>query len=325
MTKKSFFAFLLLLALAVPVYRSNTPSGTGNVPQPPAPPARRAWEATGYFTLEAKPHPVIRLSAAEIPLGDFFAVRVDNLDETGEIVAVAGHSGKPVRFYWHGGAWQTLVPVSYNAKPGDYFIRMHIFRDGWLLAEETVPLTVAGKEFKTQYLTVTPSQQAVRTDDRLAQDIKKLTAARSATFPSPLWQEDFLMPVQGRITTEFGLTRYVNNANPSRHSGLDIGGVPAGTPVKATNSGRVTLSGPLHSPGNTVIIDHGLNLFSCYYHLEKILVSEGNMVERGQVIGTVGSTGFSTGPHLHWTMSIGTTAINPWLILENNPLNLFVP
>jgi murein DD-endopeptidase MepM/ murein hydrolase activator NlpD len=320
-SKKSLLAFIMLPALAISVLFFDFPAVLKKQPEPPPPPARQAREAAGFFKLEVKPPPVVRLSADATPLGDYFAVRVENLDGDGQIVAVAGYSGRPVRFFYYQDAWQALIPVSYNTKPGDYLLRLHIFRDGWLILEETMPLTVAKKAFTTQYLTVTPSQQAIRTDGRLAEDIKKLTAARSDTSSVPLWQEDFLKPVQGRITTGFGLTRYVNNANPSRHSGLDIG-APAGTPVKAANSGRVTLTGLLHSPGNTVIIDHGLNLFSCYYHLEKILVSEGDLVERGRIIGTVGSTGFSTGPHLHWTMSIGTTAINPWLILEVNPLSL---
>jgi murein DD-endopeptidase MepM/ murein hydrolase activator NlpD len=113
----------------------------------------------------------------------------------------------------------------------------------------------------------------------------------------------------------------VNNAETSRHSGLDIA-APKGTAIQAANKGKVTLAKSLHVLGNTIIIDHGLNLFSAYAHLDQLLVTEGEIVEKGQLIGKIGSTGFSTGPHLHWTLSVGSTFVNPWLFLDNDPLAL---
>ncbi|MCR4442287.1 MAG: M23 family metallopeptidase [Peptococcaceae bacterium] len=127
------------------------------------------------------------------------------------------------------------------------------------------------------------------------------------------------MPVEGKITTEFGLIRYINNVESGRHSGLDIA-AGRGTPVKAANSGTINLARKLNVTGNTVIIDHGLKLYSTYCHMDKILVKEGEEVKKGQVIGQVGSTGFSTGPHLHWNISIGSTFVNPWLFLDKDPL-----
>ncbi|MBS4023354.1 MAG: M23 family metallopeptidase [Dethiobacter sp.] len=214
-----------------------------------------------------------------------------------------------------------FIPVSYNLKPDIYSISLRIFRDDLLLQDENIPLTVIPKQFVTQYLKVTAAQNAIRTSDRQYDDWAAFARGRAVTAPIPLWEEDFIMPVAGKITTEFGLTRYVNNANPTRHSGLDIA-APKGTPVKATNSGRVTLAQSLYVPGNTVIIDHGLNILSNYYHLDKIYVKEGDEVKKGDIIGAVGSTGFSTGPHLHWTMTVGTVSVSPWQILEKNPLEL---
>jgi murein DD-endopeptidase MepM/ murein hydrolase activator NlpD len=103
-----------------------------------------------------------------------------------------------------------------------------------------------------------------------------------------------------------------------RHSGLDIS-APSGTDVFAANSGRINLAMTLTVTGNTIIIDHGMKLFSSYCHMSKLMVKEGELVKKGQLIGKVGSTGFSTGPHLHWGISSYKTYINPWLLLKNDP------
>jgi len=112
---------------------------------------------------------------------------------------------------------------------------------------------------------------------------------------------------------------FINNKVSGYHSGIDFG-VPIGTPVKAANSGRVILSMTLTSTGNTIIIDHGYNLFSSYAHLDSLGVDVGDIVESGQLIGRSGNTGFTTGPHLHFTMSIGNTFINPMLLMEKELL-----
>jgi murein DD-endopeptidase MepM/ murein hydrolase activator NlpD len=112
----------------------------------------------------------------------------------------------------------------------------------------------------------------------------------------------------------------VNDAPTSfRHSGLDIA-APTGTPIVATNNGRVTLSMDLILTGNTIVIDHGQGLFSVYYHMHERFVEEGHLVERGETIGTVGSTGFSTGPHLHFTMSYYRHNLEPGYFLVGEPI-----
>jgi murein DD-endopeptidase MepM/ murein hydrolase activator NlpD len=121
--------------------------------------------------------------------------------------------------------------------------------------------------------------------------------------PQKLWSGAWQLPVDGAITARYGEQRSINGSPPSgHHGGTDIG-VPEGTPVHATNSGRVVLARQLHVRGNMVIIDHGGGLFSGYAHLSEIKVTEGQMVAAGDVIAASGNTGLSTGAHLHWEMS----------------------
>jgi murein DD-endopeptidase MepM/ murein hydrolase activator NlpD len=131
------------------------------------------------------------------------------------------------------------------------------------------------------------------------------------------WRGTFLRPVDGgRITTPFGAIRITNNnvANPRHHWGIDIA-APTGTPVIATNYGRVVLAEFLMHTGYTIVIEHGGGLKSYHFHMNSIDVTYNEMVERGNLIGTVGSTGFSTGPHLHFEFRIGNQAINPLMLL----------
>lgn len=129
-----------------------------------------------------------------------------------------------------------------------------------------------------------------------------------------LWEEGFLPPLEGKVSGEFALRRIVNGQYESLHTGVDIA-APQGTPVRAANRGRVVFASALLLEGNTVIIDHGLGLYSLYCHLDRILTKEGERVERGEAIGTVGATGRATGPHLHWAIRFRNKRISPESLL----------
>jgi murein DD-endopeptidase MepM/ murein hydrolase activator NlpD len=131
-----------------------------------------------------------------------------------------------------------------------------------------------------------------------------LKAIYSGVSPEKLWSGGWLMPVNGEITSAYGEQRAINGSTVAtgHHPGTDLGAAE-GTPVQATNSGRVVLARQLKVRGNMIIIDHGGGLFSGYAHLSEIDVTEGQAVSAGDIIGLVGSTGLSTGAHLHWEMA----------------------
>ena len=109
------------------------------------------------------------------------------------------------------------------------------------------------------------------------------------------------MPVEGRITGVYGSQRILNGEPRQPHYGIDIA-APRGTPVLAPAAGRITLVRDLYFSGWTILMTHGLGLNSAFLHLDSVTVAEGETVPRGGVIGTVGSTGRSTGPHLDWRL-----------------------
>ena len=116
--------------------------------------------------------------------------------------------------------------------------------------------------------------------------------------------------VPGASTSSFGRRSIVNGQPRGQHTGTDFQAA-TGTPVVAPNRGRIALAADQYFPGKTVIIDHGLGLYSYLAHLSAFAVEEGAIVERGQRIGLSGATGRVTGPHLHWTMRIGTARVDP--------------
>ncbi|MDP2871515.1 MAG: M23 family metallopeptidase [Bacillota bacterium] len=235
---------------------------------------------------------------------------------TGAVSGLPSVSG--ISFVHMEGAYRALVPVANSAAAGGYQIKIVVTDRLGRSAESAVSFEVKSRSFPTQRLTMPPSQTALLAEDKLAEDRAKVSAARANPEPQPLWEGAFGQPVQGRIATEYGQLRYVNGVLTSRHTGIDIS-APEGTPVAAANSGRVVLTTALHASGNTVIIDHGLGIFTNYNHLSKILVKEGQKVTAGQIVGEVGSTGFSTGPHLHFTMTVGAVSTNPWVWFAANP------
>ena len=158
---------------------------------------------------------------------------------------------------------------------------------------------------------VTPPQKTL---NRIRQDIADVKAAR-AVFSR---QKDSLVngfdwPVWGRISGIYGSQRILNGQPRQPHYGIDIAAAP-GLAVRAPADGRVVMAKDLYFTGLTVIIDHGFHLNSTYSHLEKMIVSVGTAVERGEIIGTVGSTGRSTGPHLDWRINWKQKRLDPLLL-----------
>ena len=130
-----------------------------------------------------------------------------------------------------------------------------------------------------------------------------------------MWTASFIRPRTSVITSEFGSGRLFNGRLTTRHLGVDFRGA-LGEPVRAANRGVVALVDNFFLAGNVVYIDHGGGVVTAYFHLSKTLVSAGDAVTRGQVIGLVGATGRVTGPHLHWAARYGAVTVNPLDLLS---------
>ena len=147
-------------------------------------------------------------------------------------------------------------------------------------------------------------------------ELNQVREFKELVTPQKFWQGSFVRPNASRVSTGFGLRRYYNNvfANDYYHKGVDYAG-GYGSPVVAPAAGKIRLVGRenegFHVHGNIVGIDHGQGVLSVFMHLQDIDVAEGTMVKAGQQIGTIGSTGASTGPHLHWGLYVNQVAVDP--------------
>jgi len=171
------------------------------------------------------------------------------------------------------------------------------------------------KGLPKKYVTPTPEQQR-----RVVADIRRIRKIRAdSPYPVPLFlKKGFQKPLNGPVTSPFGLNRILNGKPKQFHSGVDLR-APRGHPVKCPADGIVRMVDVnMYLMGKTLVLDHGLGVTSIYMHLDKILVTPGDLVSQGQTIARVGKTGRATGAHLHWGVNVGSTPIDPLRLLNRS-------
>lgn len=251
--------------------------------------------------------------------GDFTMLAVGPLPGGSEVKLEAGLPVTASPPYRDGGYTYLLLGAGFHVLPGSYTLTLKIEEPCGAVGQMEKTLEISHPDFDSISFNMPPGVGVGWTAQQLADDRVRVRQARLHTEAYPLWHQPFILPLEGRVSSRYGSIRIINRNPPSYHSGIDYA-VPTGTPVKATNDGVVRLAASLLAYGNIVIIDHGLDISSSYLHLDSMSVTEGERVERGQVIGTVGATGFATGPHLHWEINLGLLPVNP-LQLTRGDLN----
>jgi murein DD-endopeptidase MepM/ murein hydrolase activator NlpD len=251
--------------------------------------------------------------------GDFLVIEAAPVEMNNAVTIEFSFPGTISDYYRFGENLFIVAGISYDTEPGLYTVTIKNTADEDSNILVIADLNIGAKDFHVSRFSVPPSTTVGWTAERLAEDREKTRIARETTEPYPLWLQKFVLPTEGRISSEYAAIRYINDNPPRRHNGIDIA-ADEGVPVVAANRGIVRLAEFLLSGGNTVIIDHGLNLSSTYMHLETLTISAGQTVERGEQIGTVGMTGYASGPHLHWELNIGHAPVNPMQLLDNDLL-----
>ncbi|HUK32246.1 MAG TPA: M23 family metallopeptidase [Candidatus Acidoferrum sp.] len=182
-------------------------------------------------------------------------------------------------------------------------------------------VTVRAGHFAIEKLTVDQKYVEPNPEDaaRAEKEGERLNAIYATRTAEKMWNGNFRFPLAGpRRGSNFGTRRILNGEARSPHSGLDIHAA-TGTPVHASQRGRVVLAEELYFAGTTVVLDHGMGIYTSYLHLSKIDVKEGDLVDAGALIGLVGATGRVTGPHLHWGLEVNESRVNPLQILPPLP------
>jgi len=244
--------------------------------------------------------------------------------QPGEVVLLTVHANSPIAqlraqafnrtlpgWPMDANTWHVMVGIDLDDAPGPHKVVLDAGS-----TQTTITLTVRTKSFPTRKLTVDEAfvNPPASVQPRIAEEAARLAAIWKQDSTARLWTDPFLPPVPQAANSAFG-TRSIYNGQPrSAHGGADFPS-PAGTPIHAPNAGRVVLAANLYYTGNTVVIDHGLGLYSLFAHLSRIDVAEGTSVDRGFVVGLVGATGRVTGPHLHWTIRAGGARVDPMAVI----------
>ncbi|MGD9153275.1 MAG: peptidoglycan DD-metalloendopeptidase family protein [Gammaproteobacteria bacterium] len=206
-----------------------------------------------------------------------------------------------------------IIGIPLTTKPGKQYLTIKQNN-----TKTTIPINISTKQYPTKYLIIQHKKTTVPKKEiiaRLKRERKIIAKIFSCWTYKKQISLDFKLPLTGRLSSPFGARRIINKTILTQHRGIDIA-AKTGTPVKAPANGIIINTGNYLLLGNAIFIDHGQGLITIYCHLSKILVKPKQLVKRGQIIGRVGSTGRSTGPHLHWGISLNNTRVNPLLFIS---------
>ena len=247
--------------------------------------------------------------------GEVLDIRVRSAERLTSVAATLGP--RPL----HGwrlpsGDWRMLAGLDADHPVGPLVLTVLGSRASGGPISQVVTLAVEPATFAERRLTVAPRfvEPPESERPRIAREAERLRALYDTVTPD-LQPADFVAPVRHRRSSPFGSRSIFNGVPRDRHSGLDFAS-PAGAVIRAPAAGRVVLVDDLYYTGNTVVLDHGRGVYSVLAHMTRTLVAPGALVARGARLGTVGATGRATGPHLHWSIRIGSTRVDPAAVLD---------
>jgi len=281
---------------------------------------RMCLGALAVAVLGAAPAAGVRISVspAVVPQGGTVEVVVSGLSASRAWVRFAGRTWP---LYESGGVWRTFLGTDPLTAPGPRGVTIETAGPSATAVAGRAALTVRRIAFPVRRITLAPDRRSLL-DPRLAQEEgRKVAAALRVLSAVRLWQGPFRVPVRGTVTSPYGVVSVYCRADcvgsqrrqgqiRGFHRGVDLAAA-AGTPVYAANDGIVRLAATLPLSGVAVLIDHVMGIVTSYLHQSALLVRPGQRVRRGEILGRVGSTGLSTGPHLHWGFRINGVHVDP--------------
>jgi murein DD-endopeptidase MepM/ murein hydrolase activator NlpD len=226
---------------------------------------------------------------------------------------------KKVPFFLEENTWRTIIGVDLDTKPAEHKADVLFTMSDGRVDKRSAVIQVVAKKYPTTQLKVADKYVELSKTDlaRANRESRETEAIYAKMTPEMLWMTPFSVPIDGETGTNFGHRRVFNGEPRAPHAGADLR-AKTGTPIHATNRGRVVLAKNLFFTGNTVILDHGLAIYSLYAHLSRIDVKVGDIISNGRQLGLSGATGRVTGPHLHWGMRVQGARVDPFTLVNLN-------
>lgn len=233
--------------------------------------------------------------------------------ETDGAAELAGtFSGRSLVFVGQDGAYRTLLGIPGMASPGSYVLDLVAKQEGRAVSVRSL-IQVAAGSFRVLYLTIPEDRQSLLDPELVAAEGQLVRETMSQVSLPGKWDGPFRLPLAGDpvINDPYGTRRsYDGGPATSYHGGVDLDG-EQGDPIYCPAPGRVVLAEALQVRGNAVIVDHGRGVLTGYWHMAQTAVTVGQEVASGDVLGYLGSTGLSTGPHLHWELRVMGVQVDP--------------
>ncbi|MDA7818410.1 M23 family metallopeptidase [Sulfurimonas sp.] len=210
-----------------------------------------------------------------------------------------------------------LLPVSYYETPKNTKKVSLIYKENNIQKTKSLFFKIEDGQYKKETIKVQNSKVKLNKKDkqRASKEYAQAMKIYGTTTKESYITKPFIVPLSSKITSDFGKARVYNDTLKGYHSGTDFR-AKVGTPLVSCNDGVVVLAQDRFYSGGSVIVDHGQGIYSCYYHMSKFDVKQGDSVKRGDLLGLSGDTGRVTGPHLHFSFRVGGEQVDPLQLIE---------
>jgi murein DD-endopeptidase MepM/ murein hydrolase activator NlpD len=214
------------------------------------------------------------------------------------------YKSKPNSYY-------TFIPISYYKKIDNYKVIVSYIKDSKKIFK-SIKFNVIKGNYKSETIKVSKSKVTLskKNKKRTLKEYNEAMKFYNTTTKESYINGDFIYPINSKITSSFGTKRVYNGSFKSYHTGTDFK-AQMNTPIKASNNGVIEIVENRFYAGNSIVINHGQGIYSCYFHLNQINVRVGDFVKKGNIIALSGNTGRVTGPHLHFSFRIHGIQVDP--------------
>ena len=252
--------------------------------------------------------PKIVIDAKLAKQGKCFTIRL--VSSEGVTAASAGFLGKKIKLFKQGDDYRAIIGVPIAQRTGKYPLTLYITGAKSKTTRVVRSVKVLPYKFPHASFWLKPEKRKLMSTPAVVDEWAVIDKPLLVEREKQAWKRNFILPVKGQISMYFGTIEKVNGKSQGQHRGLDLA-VPAGTKVSAANNGTVVFAQKMTVYGGTMVIDHGQGIQTIYLHLSKFLAKVGQEVSKGEVIALSGNTGYSSGPHLHWAMSVHDLRVDP--------------
>ena len=218
--------------------------------------------------------------------------------------------GQKFLCYKSGDDYRGIIGVPINQKPGYYDLKLIVTKDDGTIVTLEKKMTLWSTKFPFSKFWLKPARNKLRARKIIDNEWGRVEKVLIVKDPEQRWSGKFIKPLTSEVTQGFGHRQIINGRRSGNHRGIDYR-AKIGTKIRAPNNGKVVFIDQLKAFGGTIVLDHGQGIHTLYFHLSKIMHELGDEVKKGEIIALSGDSGVSSGPHLHWGMSVHNLRVDP--------------